>query len=207
MASCKCLFLWVEEACLAFTVAFLLLPSGLLLPPRPLNTFNHGHTMEERPGWEKAKQGSEGTFVWDQMIQEETSARSCICRRKLRSSSWCLWFRGWGRTVLIEVPRTGPKDATCSQPVTQVLRRGPVSETTGVLTAIPRSPGQCLSPWPPSPFPPPLLPILDVIRLASSAAACWNFSMARCSFFTQILAFFLSMKSFPQLDYISPTSF
>lgn len=69
------------EACLAFTVAFLL-PSDLLLLPRPLNTLNHGHTMEERPGWEKAKQGSEGTFVWGQMIQEETSARSCICRRK-----------------------------------------------------------------------------------------------------------------------------
>lgn len=88
-----------------------LLPSGLLLPPRPLNTFNHGHTMEERPGWEKTKQESEGTFVWDQMIQEEASARSCICRRKLRSSYWCLWFRGWGRTVLIEVPRTGLKDS------------------------------------------------------------------------------------------------
>lgn len=110
MASCKSLFLWVEETCLAFTVAFLL-PSCLLLPPRPLNTFNHGHTMEERPGWEKAKQGSEGTFVWDPMIQEETSARSRICRRKLHSFYWCLWFRGWGRTVLFEVPRTGPKDS------------------------------------------------------------------------------------------------
>lgn len=96
--------------------------------------------------------------------------------------------------------------ASCSQPVTQALRRGPVSETTGVLTAIPQSPGQCLSPWSPSPFPPSLLPIFDVIRLVSSAAF-WNFSMAKSSFFTHILAFFLSMKSFPQLNYISSTSF
>lgn len=104
-------------------------------------------------------------FLWAQKMQEGASAACCICRRKAGISDLRQRCRGSGGTVLIKVPKTGPWGSSPAHSCRRGLppsagaaaasdtgaQKGPVSEATRVMLAIPHSPPRMPFPCPPLP--------------------------------------------------------